>query len=174
VGVPFRLCPNIAPMPRATALAIGRAVSRRRCAAMQTPRRQLSRKHEGFATSDSLTPALTGSDLPARCPVLRGRGYRRTCVPASDNDDNYQLGQGWTAVIPGLPLSPASTSNLNNTGSPVASNLAFAAQDPNNTFGLKGAICFRTQRPTHLIVDVIGSVANASLHTPQRVLDTRG
>lgn len=36
-----------------------------------------------------------------------------------------------------------------------------------------GNICLQSDRPTDVTVDVIGTLASSSIHTPNRILDTR-
>jgi hypothetical protein len=52
------------------------------------------------------------------------------------------------------------TSSLNNTNNPVASNLVIVPTDDT------GSVCLQSYRPIDVIVDVIGTLTNSSIHTP--------
>jgi hypothetical protein len=93
-------------------------------------------------------------------------GPANATVVAQFTTDEYEGGTGWTAVF-GCDAGFAGTSNLNNKGAPIASNLVIAGTDAH------GDVCVRAQHATQLVVDVSGTLGAAVIHSPIRVLDTR-
>ena len=93
-------------------------------------------------------------------------GLPNTNVVLQLTTDNYETGTGWTAAY-ACAAGFKGTSSSNNNDNPIASNLVIVPTDVN------GDVCVESYRPTDLIVDLAGSLPGASIHTPDRVLDTR-
>ena len=93
-------------------------------------------------------------------------GHPNSVVVVQVTTDNYDTGTGYTSVY-ACATGFQNTSTLNNTGNPVASNLAMVPTDAN------GDICIDAQHATDLIVDLLGTISDANIHSPVRVLDTR-
>jgi len=91
---------------------------------------------------------------------------RQSIVVMQLTTDNYSGGSGWTSVRR-CDIPTIATSNLNNVNSPIASNLVVFTTDAH------GDICVRSQNPTDIVLDFIGTLPNAQVMAPQRVLDTR-
>lgn len=113
-----------------------------------------------------LDTRLTGGRLSASTDRRVRLGPANAMVVAQFTTDNYEGGNGWTAVF-ACATGYQGTSSLNNTSSAIASNLVLVPTDAS------GDVCVRAQHATDLAVDVSGTLAGASITTPQRVLDTR-
>ena len=93
-------------------------------------------------------------------------GLPNTNVVLQLTTDNYETGTGWTAAYD-CAAGFKGTSSSNNNDNPIASNLVIVPTDVN------GDVCVESYRATDLIVDLAGSLPGATIHTPERVLDTR-
>jgi hypothetical protein len=93
-------------------------------------------------------------------------GPANTVVALQVTTDNYVTGVGWTAAY-ACAAGYTGTSSLNNTANPVASNLVLAPTDAG------GNVCVRSYQPTDLVVDLLGTLPGAAIHSPDRILDTR-
>ena len=116
-------------------------------------------------TPNRVFDSRTGSP-PASTPEVVNVGIPNAVVVVQVTTDNYTSGTGWTAVY-GCADGFHGTSSLNNTDNPVASNLVIVPTDG------AGRICLQSLKPTDVIVDVIGTLTNSTIHTPNRILDTR-
>lgn len=121
-------------------------------ASIHSPDRVFDSRRPGIAPG--ATPGAVNVGIPNAVAVLQV------------TTDNYVGGSGWTAVF-GCQEGFHGTSSLNNTTNPIASNLVIVPTDAN------GNVCLQSYRPTDVIVDVIGTLTNSAIHTPDRILDTR-
>ena len=93
-------------------------------------------------------------------------GPANAVVALQVTTDNYVTGTGWTAVY-NCAVGYMGTSSLNNTGNAIASNLVIVPTDAS------GNVCVRSLQPTDVVVDLLGTLPGAAIHSPERILDTR-
>jgi hypothetical protein len=93
-------------------------------------------------------------------------GPANAVVALQVTTDNYVTGTGWTAVF-ACNVGFNGTSSMNNTANAIASNLVLVPTDAS------GNVCVRSYQPTDLVVDPLGTLPGAAIHSPDRILDTR-
>ena len=94
-------------------------------------------------------------------------GPARSTVVLQVTTDHYgNGGSGWTAVYD-CATGFQGTSSLNNEAEPISSNTVIGATDAN------GDVCVRSQAPTDLVIDLVGTLSGASIGAPTRVFDSR-
>lgn len=113
-----------------------------------------------------VTPPVPASSTMATDRRVHIGSPGSTVVLQVTTDHYGNGGTGWTAVYDCV-AGFRGTSSLNNESDPIASNTVIAATDP------KGDVCVRSQAPTDLVVDLVGTLAGAPIGIPTRVFDSR-
>jgi len=117
-------------------------------------------------TNEYIDPCPPGAARTRHIDFTVGTGLPSAIVVLQVTTDHYDTGIGYTAVYQ-CGTGYQGTSSVNNKAYPVASNLVIATTDAG------GNVCVHSQLPTDIIVDVVGTLTNANIVAPTRVLDTR-